>query len=196
MRIVVAALNSLHRLRHLTSRNVSVGEGSSVYRWRLSLGAGRTRNRVAIGCHSIVQCRITFDGHQGQVRVGDRTYIGASNIVCHTQVSIGSDVIISWGVTVVDHDSHSVSWPLRSADVEQWRLGRKSWEHVAVRPVNIGDKVWIGFGVSILKGVTIGEGAVVGACSVVSRDVPAYSVVAGNPAQVVRQLSAQEQIRE
>jgi len=196
MRIIAAALNSLHRLRHLTSRNVSVGEGSSVYRWRLSLGAGRTRNRVAIGRHSNVQCRISFDGHEGQVRVGDRTYIGTSHIVCHTEVSIGSDVIISWGVTVVDHDSHSVSWPLRSEDVEQWRLGRKSWEHVAVRPVNIGDKVWIGFGASILKGVTIGEGAVVGACSVVSRDVPAYSVVAGNPAQVVRQLSAQEQIRE
>ena len=53
MRIIAAALNSLHRLRHLTSRNVSVGEGSSVYRWRLSLGAGRTRNRVAIGRHSI-----------------------------------------------------------------------------------------------------------------------------------------------
>jgi acetyltransferase-like isoleucine patch superfamily enzyme len=190
MKIVVATLNALHRLRYLTSRSVSVGEGSSLYRWRLSLGAAD--NRVTIGRHSIVQCRISFDGPQGHVRIGDRTYIGASHIVCHTEVTIGSDVIISWGVTVVDHDSHSTSWKLRSSDVERWRLGSKSWEHVPVRAVNIRDKVWVGFGASILKGITIGEGAVVGACSVVTRDVPARVVVAGNPARVIRELCAGE----
>ncbi|MBV8923397.1 DapH/DapD/GlmU-related protein, partial [Bradyrhizobium sp.] len=55
-------------------------------------------------------------------------------------------------------------------------------------PVVIADKVWIGFNASILKGVTIGEGAVVGACSVVTRDVPPFAVVAGNPARVIRTL--------
>jgi galactoside O-acetyltransferase len=122
------------------------------------------------------------------VTIGDRSYIGASHIVCHTGVTIGADVLISWGVTIVDHDSHSIFWPLRKSDVELWHRGEKSWEHVVVRRVVIGDKAWIGFGASILKGVTIGEGAVVGACSVVTRDVPAYAVVAGNPARVVRQL--------
>jgi len=53
VKIVVATLNALHRLRHLSSRSVSVGEGSSLYRWRLSLGAAG--NRVTIGRHSIVQ---------------------------------------------------------------------------------------------------------------------------------------------
>jgi galactoside O-acetyltransferase len=165
---------------------VSIGAGSRVYRWRLGVGRGATR--VTIGSGSIVHCRISFDGPAGRVRIGDRTYIGASHIVCHSAVTIGSDVIISWGVTVVDHDSHAVSWALRSSDVEDWRMGRKSWEHVPVKPVTIGDKVWIGFGASILKGVTIGEGAVIGAGAVVTRAVPAYTVVGGNPARVVRQL--------
>jgi galactoside O-acetyltransferase len=191
MRIIAAALNGWHRLRHLGARRVSIGAGSRVYRWRLGVGAGA--NRVTIGSRSIVQCRISFDGRDGQVRIGDRSYIGASHLVCHTAVSIGSDVIISWGVTVVDHDSHAVSWALRSADVENWRMGRKSWEHVPVRPVIIGDKVWIGFGASILKGVTIGEGAVIGAGAVVTHEVPAYAVVGGNPAQVIRRLSDEEQ---
>jgi galactoside O-acetyltransferase len=66
--------------------------------------------------------------------------------------------------------------------------GVKRWDFVSVRPVRIGDKVWIGFGASILKGVNVGEGSVVGAKAVVTRDVPPYTVVAGNPARVVRQL--------
>jgi galactoside O-acetyltransferase len=72
--------------------------------------------------------------------------------------------------------------------VRDWARGRKEWDHIAHAPVAISNRAWIGFNVSILKGVTIGEGAVVGACSVVTRDVPPYSLVAGNPARVVRTL--------
>ena len=97
---------------------------------------------------------------------------------------------MSWGITVADHDSHSVDWTYRRHDVLEWGKGRKSWEHIAHAPIVICDKAWIGFNVSILKGVTIGEGAVIGACSVVTRDVAPYTVVAGNPARSVRDLSA------
>ena len=95
---------------------------------------------------------------------------------------------MSWGVTIVDHDFHSTDWTKRENDVREWRRGRKVWDHVAHAPVTIADKVWIGFNVSVLKGVTIEEGAVVGACSVVTRDIPAYSLAAGNPARVIRTL--------
>jgi len=95
---------------------------------------------------------------------------------------------MSWGITISDHDSHSVEWQHRQDDVLQWCEGRKDWTHVAHAPVVIANKVWIGFNASILKGVTIGEGAIVGACSVVTRDVPPFSIVAGNPARVVRTL--------
>lgn len=186
MSYAAVVLNALSRIRNLASNTVTVGEGSRLYRWRVAARAG---NRLIVGKHSIVQCWIGFDAAQGTVTVGDRSYIGASHIVCHSSVTIGADVIISWGVTIVDHDSHSIHWHLRKADIEQWHQGRKSWEHVPVRPVVILDRVWIGFGASILKGVTIGEGAVIGACSVVTRDVPPYTVVAGNPARVVRQLA-------
>lgn len=165
---------------------VTAGSGSDVRWW--GLRAARHGGRVAIGRESIVRCRIDFDSPKGEVRIGDRCYVGASHFVCHTGISIGDDVIMSWGVTVVDHDSHSLNWTERQHDVADWMRGVKRWDSVTVRPVRIGDKTWIGFGASILKGVTVGEGAVVGANAVVTRDVPPYAVVAGNPARVVHQL--------
>jgi galactoside O-acetyltransferase len=122
------------------------------------------------------------------VSIGDRCFIGASVLVCHTNITLGDDVVISWGVTIVDHDSHSLNWDERKNDILDWAQGRKDWSHVAIAPVHIERRAWIGFGVSIMKGVRIGEGAVIGAGSVVTRDVPAYCVAAGNPARVVRQL--------
>ena len=63
---------------------------------------------------------------------------------------------------------------------------------VKIAPVRIGDKAWIGFNAIILKGVTVGEGAIVAAGAVVTKDVPPYTIVAGNPARVIRTLSEPE----
>ena len=168
--------------------DVQVGVGSSVRWWRLGAKSGRLR----IGSKSIIRCRIDFDSPRGEVLIGDRCYLGASHLVCHTGIMIGDDVIISWGVTVVDHDSHALNWAERDLDVADWMRGVKRWDAVTVRPVRIGDKAWIGFGASILKGVSVGEGAVVGANAVVTRDVPPYTVVAGNPARIVRRLEERQ----
>jgi len=165
-----------------------VAESSRIKWWPLRSTRG---GRVDIGRNCIINCRIAFDSPCGQVTIGDRCYVGASLMVCHTGITLGDDVVISWGVTIVDHDSHALGWEHRRNDVTDWAQGRKCWEHVAVSPVSIGNKVWIGFGVSVLKGVTIGEGAVIGANSVVTRDVPPFTLIAGNPARVVRQLTAE-----
>jgi len=64
----------------------------------------------------------------------------------------------------------------------------KNWQVVPMAPIHISDKVWIGFNVIILKGVNIGEGAIIAAGSVVTKDVPAWTLVGGNPARVIKQL--------
>jgi acetyltransferase-like isoleucine patch superfamily enzyme len=164
---------------------VTCGRDSRLRWWKLR---GNSGGSVHIGNGSMIACRIMFDSPTGHVSIGDRSYIGSSLLVCHTGISIGDDVLISWGVTIVDHDSHSLDWRVRSADVGDWMQGKKSWEGVVVRRVSIGSRAWIGFGATILKGVSIGEGAIVGAGSVVTRSVEPYSVVAGNPARLIRML--------
>jgi acetyltransferase-like isoleucine patch superfamily enzyme len=166
--------------------DVQLGTGTRV-RWTSLLG--QRVGRLRVGQSSIVNCRIDFDGPDGEVRIGDRCFIGASHLVCRERITLGDDVIISWGVTVVDHNSHALDWEHRRNDVADWARGKKDWRYVDIRPVEIHDKVWIGFGATLLKGVVIGEGAVIGAGSIVTRDVPAHTVVVGNPAQPVKRIN-------
>lgn len=145
-------------------------------------------NRLRVGCQSIVSANIGFERPGAAVLVGDRTFVGRCNLAVAQSVEIGDDVLISWSVTIVDHNSHSIQFSRRASDVQRWLVGQKDWTHVTVAPVRISNKAWIGFGASILKGVTVGEGAIVGAGAVVTRDVEPWTIVAGNPARVVRVL--------
>lgn len=183
-----AALNLLAKLANPRRTHLKYGKGTSVDWVRV----GALRGQVVIGEKSIINCRIDFDSPSGTVIIGDRTYLGASHLVCHTKIEIGSDVIVSWGVTIVDHDSHSLQWRYRKDDVSHWANRKKSWSHVKIAPVKICDRVWIGFGVTILKGIIVGEGAILAAGAVVTRDVPPYCIVGGNPARVIRELSDDE----
>ncbi len=88
----------------------------------------------------------------------------------------------------MDHDSHHPDFAKRRNDVVDWGRGEKDWTHVAMAPVRIEDKVWIGFNAIVLKGVTVGTGSVVAAGAIVTRDVPPWTVVAGAPARVVKEL--------
>ena len=185
---VIAAIDYLLSRKIRRQGVVQVGQGSRLIWRRINSAAG---NRLVVGQQSIVLANIRFEDVGGSVRIGDRCFIGKSDLVCYRSIDIRDDVIMSWGITITDHDSHSLDWQHRKDDVLEWHSGRKDWSRVANAPVVIESKVWIGFNVNILKGVTIGEGAVVGAGSVVTRNVAPFSVVAGNPARLIRTLTTQ-----
>jgi acetyltransferase-like isoleucine patch superfamily enzyme len=146
---------------------------------------------VKIAEQSQIDGSIIFDRENASISIGKRVFMNGLVIVAQS-IDIGDDVMIAWGVTVVDHNSHSISFSHRAEDVVNWKIGKKDWTHVKIAPVKISNKVWIGFNSIILKGVTIGEGAVVGAGSVVTKDVPAWTIVAGNPARVIREIPENE----
>jgi acetyltransferase-like isoleucine patch superfamily enzyme len=116
-------------------------------------------------------------------RVGDGTYLGGGfSIGVARGISIGSNCLIASNVTIMDNNGHPFD-PFERARNEPVKP-----EDVA--PVTIGDYVWIGDGAIILKGVTIGDCAIVAARSVVARDVEPYTIVGGNPSRVLKTMPA------
>ena len=114
-------------------------------------------------------------GHD--VQVNDYVHIAAVQ-----SVSIGDRVLIASKVFVSDHNHGS----FRGDGPHESPSTPPIQRALSIAPVFIGDDVWIGEGVAILPGVSIGRGSVIGAMSVVTRDVPEFSVAAGSPARVLK----------
>lgn len=155
------------------------------------------RNYVEIGQECMLNNSLVFESNTGSVSIGDRCYFGSSGlIISRDRVVIGNDVTIAWGVTIYDHNSHSLDASDRKAAVRHFYLNygkgdcfaNIDFRNVKAAPIIIHDKVWIGMEVLILKGVTIGEGAVIAARSVVLSDVEPYSIYSGNPAVFVKKI--------
>ena len=128
----------------------------------------------------------------GKITVGDNTYIGqGTSLQAKENITIGNNVIIANNVLLIDNNNHPVDPQKRlemSACADFMRDEKWSWKDAASAPIVIEDNVWIGRDVRIMKGVTVGKGSVVALGAIVTKNVPPYTVVAGNPAKVVKQL--------
>jgi acetyltransferase-like isoleucine patch superfamily enzyme len=143
---------------------------------------------ITIGAGSQILSQLLVMGHGGNIRIGEYCFLGEhSRIWSADSITIGDRVLVSHNVNIHDHNAHSLSASNRSLHFAQiFSTGHpKTLEDVSSAPIVIEDDAWIGFGSTILKGVTIGKGAIVGAATVVTKDVPAYAIVVGNPARVV-----------
>jgi acetyltransferase-like isoleucine patch superfamily enzyme len=113
-------------------------------------------------------------------------------------LKIGNFCSIAFNVTILLGGEHKTEWvttyPFIVALRDFAEFRNFPWHQNTKGDVVIGNDVWIGTGATILSGVEIGDGAVVGACSVVTKDVPPYAIVAGNPAKVIRQRFNEETI--
>jgi len=142
----------------------------------------RNRRRITIGNRfRVLAAHVAVElgaGEYGRITIGDNTFINSgTSIGSLASVTIGNNVAIGNYVLILDSDYHN---PL-----DHTKPGAKA-------PITIGDNVWIGARSTVLKGVTIGQHAVVAAGAVVTKDVPAYAFVAGVPAKVVRFLSVED----
>lgn len=147
--------------------NIIVGENSFI-------------NNSIIGNHvQINRSNMIVDS-----KLGDYTYTGMNTVIKHA--TIGKFCSISWGVSIAggNHNYRFIS-PHPFIYLKSFGIVNEN-ENLEIEEINIGNDVWIGANTSILPGISIGDGVVVGAGSVVTKDVPDYAIVAGNPAKIIK----------
>jgi acetyltransferase-like isoleucine patch superfamily enzyme len=149
---------------------------------------------IAVGRDCLIEGVLVTETPTSQVVVGNNVYVGGATIIdCVARVEIEDDVLISYQCNIVDSNNHSVRFSVRQNDLADWKNGGgHDWATTDSRPIRICRGAWIGMRCIVLKGVTIGEGAIVGAGSVVTSDVPPWTIVGGNPAKIIKRLSESE----
>ncbi len=154
------------------------------------INSRNSRESISIGAFTHVKGELLTFGHGGKISIGDYCYIGEqSNIWSALSIEIGNRVLIAHNVNIFDNLTHPINPKARHEQFKQIiTTGHPEHIDLSERAVVIGNDVWIGCMSLVLKGVTIGEGAVVGAGSVVTKDVPAYTIVTGHPARIVREI--------
>ena len=153
------------------------------------------KENITLGKHTLVGgTLIALFG--GEITIGDNVYIGqGTSIQAKEKIVVSSNVIIANNVILLDNNNHPVSPEMRlkmSACEDFINDELWSWKYAESAPVVIEDNVWSGRDARIMKGVTVGKGSVVALGAVVTHNVPAYCVVAGNPARVVKELPKPE----
>ena len=132
--------------------------------------------KFSLGDYSVVESFSCINNAVGDVVIGDHTRVGLHNTVIGP-VTIGSHVNLAQGITVTALNHNFTEKDLRIDE-----------QGVSTNPVTIGDDIWIGTNAVILPGVTIGDHSVVAAGAVVTKDVPPYTLVAGVPAKIIKEL--------
>lgn len=136
-------------------------------------------NNFVLGNDSTIEDFCTINNGVGDVLIGDRTRIGMSNVLIGP-VTIGNDVMMAQNIVIsgLNHGYEDINTVPHKQPVTR-------------KKISIEDEVWIGANVVIVAGVTIGKHAVIAAGSVVTKNIPSYSVAVGNPAKVIKQYNPQ-----
>lgn len=143
-----------------------------------------------IGCDGLIWGLLVLERPESRIQIGNRVAVGNGTILdCALEIILEDDVILSYDCILADSDNHSLRLSDRLDDVKNWKAGHHDWSNVAMKPIRICRGAWVGARACILKGVTVGEGAVVGMGSVVTHNVDPFVVVAGNPARTIRKIN-------
>jgi acetyltransferase-like isoleucine patch superfamily enzyme len=170
--------------------SAQVGEGLRLgLNARLVNKAAKDAVRIGTNCaiRGVIRC-----ARGARVTIGDTVYVGDGVIMdALSSIEIGDATLIAHGAQIFDNNSHPVDAAEREAHFRSI-IGLQADRGVKIgsAPVKVGRRCWLGFNAAVMKGVTLGDDAIVAAAAMIVRDVEAKTIVAGNPAQVIKQLDA------
>jgi acetyltransferase-like isoleucine patch superfamily enzyme len=146
-------------------------------------------SKINVGNDCLINGRLVCETEKSLIEIKDNVFIGGRTILdCKDSIVIYENVLISYQCLIIDHDSHDTISHNRINDTYLFRNKLYDWSKIPSKPIIIKKNSWIGARSIITKGVTIGEGAVVAAGSVVTKNVPDYTLAAGNPAIMKKKL--------
>ena len=176
-------------LNHVKSSITHMGSVLEVLpNTHIILKRGSTKEDIIIHENVMLMGCTLFSAHHGKIEIGNYTKIGdGSAVLCVEGVTIGDYTAIATDVTIVDNNNHPLNPEYRQfMRTTPHGSDARAGIHSDHKPVIIGKNCWIGTNVRIQKGVTIGDNSIIAACSVVTKDVPANCIAAGNPAKIVK----------
>jgi acetyltransferase-like isoleucine patch superfamily enzyme len=164
-------LTQLFRRLRFKLRGIKIGKAATI---GSSVSVRRRRGQIAIGDDCTIENGVILDAYDGSIEIGRWIFIGPYTVIYgHGGVTIGEGTLVAMHCQILssNHTVKGLDVPIRS-------------QPDVLLPTHIGRDVWLGAGVIVLGGVTIGDGCVVGAGSVVTKNLPAGSIAYGVPAIV------------
>ena len=172
-------------LRNFRFRNVATISKSSEVTWCGKIvNTYNDKTAVNIGANSIIEGELLVFPPTGRISIGDWCYLGnLSRVWAKENVTIGNRVLISHNVNIFDNQTHPINPTQRHDHFKTiMQLGHISNNNIISDQIIIEDDVWIGANTTLLMGIKIGKGAIIGANSLVLKNVKPFTFVAGNPA--------------
>ncbi|KAF2333127.1 acyltransferase [Flavobacterium daemonense] len=182
-------LNNLKILKCL--EQVIIGEKSKFYEQAKVDNFQGDKSKIKIGKNSHIRGELLVFANGGQISIGNNSFVGTgSRIWSAEKVEIGNSVLISHNCNIIDTNSHELDYNERNNSfVKMLEKGHPiEKNNIKTAEIIIEDFVWISYNVSILKGVRIGKGAIIGANSLVTKDVPELTLMGGNPAREIKKI--------
>lgn len=179
------------KINEFIKKNATIGENTRIFKEATIANNLNDKSKIIIGNNCQLRGELLTFGHGGEIIIGDYTFIGErTKIWSAKKIVIGNRVLISHNVNIHDNNSHSLDANLRHEDyIHISTKGMLLKENnLNEKEIIIGDDVWIGFNSTIMKGVRIGRGSIVGANTIVTKDIPEYVVCVGSPMRIIKYL--------
>lgn len=176
------------KIKHI---NESITNNGAYFHKESKVENNQNSSKITVGMGTHIRGQLLLFKYGGEITIGENCYVGESSRIWSAKsIEIGNNVLISHNVNIMDSDSHEIDAFERSSRYKEL-VEKGLWNeqgNIISSKILIEDYVWVNFNTVILKGVTIGEGAIIGANSVVTKNVKQYTFVAGNPAKFIRNL--------